>query len=55
MTWWGWVLLGWFPVSVVCAAWVGLALHRAELHEWTRRGRPERRVTERAGGRRDRA
>jgi len=50
MTWWGWVLLGWLPMSVVCAAGSGLALRRAELHEWMRRCRPERRVAERSGG-----
>ena len=44
MAWWGWLVLVWLPSSVVTSVWMGRAIHAAEMSEWTRRRRPDRRA-----------
>lgn len=44
MAWFGWLVLVWLPSSVLTAVWMGRAIHAAEMGEWSRRGRPDRRA-----------
>lgn len=46
MPWWGWLLLGWALVAIICAAWWGLALANSEAQEQARRLTEEARSDE---------
>jgi hypothetical protein len=48
MPWWAWLLLvSWVAVAGAVGVQLGRAMHVADDNDWVRRGRPERRMTER--------
>jgi len=46
MPWWAWLLV-WVATAGAVGAWLARAVHVADDKEWIRRGRPERRGTDR--------